>query len=58
MSEKVVEPAGVSGTFWFDEVTSSVQGAAACVTVTTTGVSPATVTVIFAVRGSVLEFML
>ena len=58
VSEKLVEPAGVSGTFWFDGVTASVQGAAAWVTVTTTGVSPATVTVIFEVRGSVLEFIL
>ena len=54
----MVEPAGVSGTFWFDGVTASVQGAAAWVTVTSTDVSPATVIVTFAVRGSVLEFML
>ena len=37
-------------TFWLAGVTVSVGDPAACVTVTTTGVSPITVTVIFATR--------
>lgn len=43
-----VEPAGVAGTFWFGGVTERLGGEAAWVTVTTTGVSPVTVTVICA----------
>ena len=50
-----VVPAG-AGTFWFDGVTARVSGAAACVTVTTTGVRPLTLTVTFATRDVVRGF--
>ncbi len=55
-TEKVVEPAGEFGTARFVGVTESVQGAGAWVTVTTTGVNPDTVTVIFAVLVLVVLF--
>ena len=45
----VVEPAG-EATFWFGGITASVGLVAACVTVTTIGVSPVTVVVILATR--------
>ena len=48
VTENEVDPAAAK-TFWFEGVTLNVQGAA-CVTVTTIGVTPETVTVIFAVR--------
>ena len=46
---KVVTPAG-EVTFWFGGVTERVGDDPACETVTTTGETPATVTVIFATR--------
>ena len=46
----VVDPAGDAGTSWFDGVTESEGSAASCVTVTTTGGIPDTVTVILATR--------
>ena len=55
VTENVVDPAGAK-TFWFDGVTLNVQGAAACVTVTTIGVTPETVTVTFAVLMLVVVF--
>jgi hypothetical protein len=45
---KVVDPAGVAGTFWLGGVTLRVGEDAAWVTVTTTGVKPATVVVMLA----------
>ena len=45
---KIVAAAGVEGTFWLGGVTERLGGEAAWVTVTTTGVRPATVTVICA----------
>ena len=51
-----VDPAGVAGTFWFGGVTVRVGVAPACVTVTTTGVSPVTVVVMLATREVVRAF--
>jgi hypothetical protein len=52
---KFVIPAGAV-TFWLGGVTVSVAAAPAWVTVTTIGVSPITVTVMFATRGVVSVF--
>ena len=52
---KEVEPFE-AGTFWFGGVTDKVGAAAAWVTVTTTGVIPDTVTVIFATRPIIAVF--
>ncbi len=54
VTENEVEPAGVYATFWLAGVTVKVHGAAACVRVTTIGVTPETVTVMFAVRALVV----
>lgn len=51
---KVVLPAGVFGTFWLGGTTVRVGAPAAWVTVTTTGVSVATVTVILAILDTVV----
>ena len=53
---KAVDPAGVAGTFWLAGVTARVGVAPACVTVTTTGLRPVTVTVMFATREVVRAF--
>ena len=50
----VVLPAGVFGTFWLGGTTVSVGAPAAWVTVTTIGVSVATVTVILAILDTVV----
>ena len=52
---KLVDPAEVV-TFWFGGVTERVSGAPACVTVTTTGESPLTITVMLAIRLVVSKF--
>jgi len=49
---KLVVPA-VAVTFWFGGTTARVRGTPACVTVTTSGVRPVTVTVILATRAVV-----
>ena len=56
VTENVVEP-DRDVTFRLDGVTESVGAPAACVTVTTTGVRPETVTVTLAVRLFIVVFM-
>ena len=55
VTEKIVFPAATP-TFLFGGETLKVGTPAACVTVTTTGLNPATITVILAERGAMVVF--